>query len=400
MKQSLQIVHIEDSPDDSELVQHLLRKDGLDCAIRRVDTRAQLFEELEHSHCDVILADCALPNFSGFQALEIARALKPEVPFIFVSGTIGEETAIKSLQDGATDYVLKQRMSRLVPAVRRALAESSERAMLRAMRARLHQARRLQAIGTLAGGIAHDFNNLLQIIKSHVALLPLESERPDQINKIAETLDKAADRGTEIMQELLVFARKTDAHLISVDITILIDEVVEKHRPSVPQNISITLQLDEELPPIFVDPGQVDRILTNLILNARDAMPQGGAIEISAEVVQFDSTSPSSWQPDNALYLRLKVSDTGMGMDEPTRLQVFEPFFTTKPLERGTGLGLSVVFGLMQIHNGLIDIESKPGDGTTISLFFPLPQSSKVAADKIKKIPPFPFLGESSSGLV
>ena len=392
MKQLLHILHVEDSPEDSELVQHKLEGDGLNCEIQRVETRAQLVEALEHSEYDLILSDCTLPCFSGLQALEIVHSLKPQVPFIFISGTIGEETAIQSLQDGATDYVLKHRLSRLLPAVRRALREADERTMRREMENRLRQARRLESIGTLAGGLAHDFNNLLQVLKAHISLLPLTSH-DSEILKIAETLDKTTDRGAKLTQELLVFARKTEAHLTSVDITVLIQETAETLKAALPQNIILNLELNKGLPPIFADPGHLDRILTNLVMNARDAMPLGGSITISTEIVRFDPAPPHSWQPDQALYLCLKVSDTGTGMDEMARLHAFEPFFTTKPAGKGTGLGLSVVFGLMQVHNGLIDLQSKPGEGTTFSLFFPLPQGSIVASQMIKKIPPFSLLG-------
>jgi two-component system cell cycle sensor histidine kinase/response regulator CckA len=395
MKKSLKVLHVEDSPEDSILVQHMLQDDGLECEIQRVQTRAQLFEALEHSPCDLILSDCTLPQFSGLQALEIAHALKPQVPFIFVSGTIGEETAIKSLQDGATDYVLKHRLSRLVPAVRRALTESNERTMRRAMEKRLQQARRLESIGRLAGGLAHDFNNLLQVLKAHIGLLPLESREPDQVIRIAELLDKTTDRGSDMMKELLVFARKTEAHLASIDIAAQINETASMLKVGLPSNINLVVQLAEDLPPVFADPGQMDRILTNLVVNARDAMPQGGDITISADVVQFDPMPPHAWQGDDSLFLCLKVSDTGMGMDEATRLRAFEPFFSTKPIGQGTGLGLSVVFGLMQVHNGFIDIQSKPGEGTAISLFFPLLHGVKVNAKMIKKIPPFQLLGDA-----
>jgi signal transduction histidine kinase len=392
MKKLLHILHIEDSQADSELVQHELQGDGLNCEIQRIETRAELVKALEHSEQDLILSDCTLPLFSGLQALEIARSLKPYVPFIFVSGTIGEETAIQSLQNGATDYVLKHRLSRLLPAVRRALRETDERATRQAMEERLRQSRRLESIGTLAGGLAHDFNNLLQILKAHIGLLPLTSNDPE-ILKIAETLNKTTDRGTKLTQELLVFARKTEAHLTSIDITSLIQETAEILKAGLPQNVILNLKLEQGLPPVFADPSHVDRILTNLVMNARDAMPQGGSITISAEVVQFDPMPQNSWQLDRILYLCLKVSDTGTGMDEMTRMHAFEPFVTTKPAGKGTGLGLSVVFGLMQVHNGLIDLHSKLGEGTVFFLFFPLPQSSIVDSQMIKKIAPFPLLG-------
>src|ERR1700743_1290868 len=133
----LNILHIEDSEDDSELIRRLLVDHGLPCHIKRIETRNQVFDKLEKNSYDLILADCKLPNFSGLQALEIAHALKPETPFIFVSGTIGEGTAIESLRNGATDYVLKDRLSRLVPAVRRALAEAEERTLCRQLQQRL-----------------------------------------------------------------------------------------------------------------------------------------------------------------------------------------------------------------------------------------------------------------------
>ena len=154
MKNPLYVLHIEDSEEDCELVRELLRSNGLDCEVRRVETRDQVFDSLQNESFDLILADCKLPGFSGLHALEIAHALKPEVPFVFVSGTIGEETAIESLRNGATDYVLKDRLSRLIPAVRRAMAESEERTLCRQLEQRLHEAGRLEAISTLSHGIA------------------------------------------------------------------------------------------------------------------------------------------------------------------------------------------------------------------------------------------------------
>jgi len=393
MSQTLNVLHVEDSSQDSELVQHILEENGLECKTLRVETREDFLQALEHSSYDLILSDCTLPQFSGLQALELAHSLKPQIPFIFISGTIGEETAIDSLQKGATDYVLKHRLSRLIPAIRRALKETNERALRLAAEERLRQSRRLEAIGNLAGGLAHDFKNLLQIIKTHVELLPLQADEPEEVVKIAQMLDKTTDRGTGLLQELLVFARKTDAHLTSLDITARIMETAEMLRPALPQNMELVLKLADGLPTIFADPGQLDRIITNLVINARDAMPQGGTITISAEIVQFDPMPPRAGQLDDMPYLCLKVSDTGTGMSEFARLHAFEPFFTTKPPGEGTGLGLSVVFGLMQVHNGFIDVQSKEGEGTTFSLFFPLPRNSKVAPEMIHKIAPFQLLG-------
>lgn len=217
MKQPLHVIHIEDSLEDSELVQHMLRADGLECEIHHVETRDQFEKALQQPKCDLILSDCTLPRFHGLDALQIARATKPEVPFIFVSGTIGEEAAIKSLQNGATDYVLKYRLSRLIPAVRRALIEAEGRAARMEMEMQLRQARKLETIGTLAGGLAHDFRNSLQILKIGIDMLPLIANDPKQVIAIAEQLDRATDRECSMIGELLLFARKTEARLIPVD---------------------------------------------------------------------------------------------------------------------------------------------------------------------------------------
>src|SRR5712672_996887 len=163
--QRLRILHIEDSEADSLLVQQRLLREGLDCQLDRVETREQFEQALRHTPFDLILADCKLPRFSGLEALTLTKSLHPNIPFVFVSGTIGEDAAIESLRNGATDYVLKDRLSRLVPAVRRALEETKEQETRRAWEKRLHQARRLQAASTLAGGVAHDVNKLFMKIR-------------------------------------------------------------------------------------------------------------------------------------------------------------------------------------------------------------------------------------------
>ena len=396
MKKPLQVIHVEDCFEDSEMVQMMLKAAGLDCEIHRVETRDELVEVLQKSNCDIILSDCSLPHFHGLEALQIARVINPEIPFIFVSGTLGEETAIQSLQNGATDYVLKHRLSRLIPAVRRALAETEDRKARRVMEGQLRQARKLETIGTLAGGLAHDFRNLLQIMKLSIELLPLIAEDPKEVIQIAKQLDKTTDRGYDMMQELLVFAQKTDANLLPVDMAAQIRDTVQMLRTSLPTNVSLSLQLEGDMPPALADAGQSDRMLTNLIMNARDALPEGGEIAVSTDLVRFDRIHSHSWQIKDLPYLRVKISDNGTGMDDATQSRIFEPFFTTKAEGKGTGLGLSVVFGLMEAHQGFIDLQSKVGEGTTFSLFFPLPPGTTVAPERIQAISPVRLLGKTT----
>src|SRR5271163_3370954 len=148
MKSKFRILHLEDSPDDCELVQHVLEVDGFNCEFIRCDNREKFIKDLETQDFDLIFADCTLPQFNGQHALALARELATGIPFIFVSGTIEEDSAIESLRNGATDYVLKDRLTRLVPAVRRALAEVEERTKNREMEQRLRQSQRLEAVGT------------------------------------------------------------------------------------------------------------------------------------------------------------------------------------------------------------------------------------------------------------
>lgn len=372
MTPKLRILHLEDSIPDSELIRHMLVAEGIDCEIKRRDTREQFLEDLQKKDFDLIFADCTVPQFSGLHALELARKFAPEIPFIFVSGTIGEDSAIESLRNGATDYVLKHRLSRLVPAVRRAIAEANEKAKSLRMEERLTQSQRLEAVGTLAGGVAHDFNNILTIIKGHSMLLPMECDQPERIKAIANTIDRAAGRGTELISQLMAFARKSDGSFTSVNLNERLRDITSMLREAMSRNIVFELQLDETLPEVHADPGQVDRVIINLATNARDAMPNGGKIIFSTNRAQ-GSEVPMHTGPETAAYLRLGVTDTGTGMDEATRQHIFEPFFTTKPRGKGTGLGMPVVYGLMQSHNGLIDVKSELGKGTSIYLFFPIP---------------------------
>jgi signal transduction histidine kinase len=374
MKQSLRILHLEDSVEDSELIRQFLLKDNLNCVFHRVETRADFFEALQKEPVDLILADLKLPAFSGMDALEISRGLRSEIPFIFVSGTIGEETAINSLRNGATDYVLKGHFNRLGPAVRRALAEAEERTLRRQLEQRLHEVARLEAVGTLSSGIAHDFNNALTIILGHASLLNTEYQRPERVLEITRTITAAAKRASEIVQQLLAFAHKSNAQAVPVDINRCLRDAVESLRKTVPEKIGLQFDLAPGLPSIPVDIGQFDRVLRNLVTNAIESMPAGGGITFSTRLVEGREIPDLIPDLTGGQYVQVRVADTGLGIDATTREHIFEPFFTTKERGRGTGLGLPVVYGIMQAHHGWVQIESEPDRGTSILLYFPLEQ--------------------------
>jgi len=378
MKQPLRVLHLEDSRRDCELIEDLLLKAGIACKTKRVETGADFFDALQNELFDLILADCRLPTFSGLQALEIAQALRPEVPFIFVSGTLGEDKAIESLRHGATDYVLKERLPDLAPAVRRALAEAEERALFRELQQRLRRAGRTEAISTFSNVIARDFNDIATTILEHTSLLKTESHKPERVLEINTTIEHAALKASEIAQQLLAFARKSEGRVAPTDINRYVQDIFPLLRSKAPPTIALCFEPGTDLPKILGDPTQMERILINLLANSVKSMPDGGTITLSTKLV------PSTRMPDllshlgNDKYVCLQVADTGKGMDEMTREHVFEPFYTTAMEPgRATGLELPAVYGLMQtvyelmqIQNGVVQVESKRGKGTTVSLFF------------------------------
>jgi signal transduction histidine kinase len=175
-----------------------------------------------------------------------------------------------------------------------------------------------------------------------------------------------------MVRELLSFARKSESRLRPIDLTTDIRDTVNNILPSMPENVHLRLDLKENLPDVLADIGQIDRIVTNLIINARDAMPDGGILQVSTDLAHANLEPHEPATTKRTTYVRVSVADTGIGMDDATRARMFEPFFTTKGCGMGTGLGLSVVCGLMENHHGFIDVQSEPGAGTTVSLFFPV----------------------------
>ena len=374
MNAPIQIIYVEDSADDVELVKQSLKTGGVDCDLHGVDSREDLIKLIDNINPHLVLSDFSLPNFDGKAALDIVRALRPEIPFIFVSGTLCEETAIELLRHGATDYVSKQRPARLPSAVQGALSDSRERSHLKTMERRLQHARRMDAIGTMAGGIAHDFNNLLAVVKVNAELLHCGNLSRENIADIASVLERTADRGAQLTKELLIFGRKTTVSPTLLKIKDRIVETVSLLKGVLPAKVSVTFAIDDDLPPILMDASHFDRMMTNLITNAADAMPNGGVITLRAKVSKGDGSGLGSGNVSSP-FLCLQIADTGVGMSSATLEHALEPFYTTKPEGKGTGLGLSVVFGLMQSHHGSVRLESEEGKGTTVSLFFPLESS-------------------------
>jgi two-component system, cell cycle sensor histidine kinase and response regulator CckA len=236
----------------------------------------------------------------------------------------------------------------------------------------LLQAQKMEAIGTLAGGVAHDFNNILQVTLGYSELLLADrtDENPDYDD--LQRIHKAARSGAELVKSLLTFSRKVETSLVPLSLNQQVTQIEKLLKRTIPKMINIRLELSGDLTAINADPTQIEQILMNLAVNARDAMPDGGTLTIKTrdvELNQEDLLLNAGVQPGN--YVLLSVSDTGQGMDKDTLQHMFEPFFTTKELGRGTGLGLAIVYGIVKNHGGHIGCNSKPGHGTTFEMYFP-----------------------------
>jgi signal transduction histidine kinase len=235
---------------------------------------------------------------------------------------------------------------------------------------RLLQAQKLEAVGRLAGGIAHDFNNMLAVILMRTSMLQSRFPPSDPIRQDLDEIRTACERGAGLSKQLLAFSRRQPVERRPIDLGQLVRELQRSLVPLVGEDIEITTSITDDTR-IEGDPSQLEQVVMNLVVNARDAMPTGGTLHIAVEVVQLEATTVTSGALPAGSYARLTVSDTGIGMDADTMARIFDPFFTTKPVERGTGLGLSTVYGIASQSGGGIAVASEPGRGTTFTVYFP-----------------------------
>jgi len=238
------------------------------------------------------------------------------------------------------------------------------------MQDQLRQVQKLDSIGTLAGGVAHDFNNLLNIISAQIAVL--SKGKPAQPS--FEAVQKAVERGSAVVKQLLTFARTTKASFAPTDVNAVVEEVASMVRETFPKDIELSVELEPEVPSIHGDFNQIHQAILNLAVNARDAMSKGGRLTLRTERVSSESLRRRHLEPKADQYVGVEVTDTGEGMAEETRRRAFEPFFTTKQASSGSGLGLAVVYGIVNSHHGLIDLESGVGKGTSFRLYFEVPR--------------------------
>jgi two-component system cell cycle sensor histidine kinase/response regulator CckA len=382
----VRILVVDDDPQAEALIEMALADAHFERVVEVVPTAFEGLARLERNDHDVYLVDYRLPDGDGLELILEAKAKGATKPLILMTGHGSGDVDLAALRAGAADYVEKHLLStHLERSIRYAIRDWRAEYALREREDQLRQAQKMEAIGRLAGGVAHDFNNLLTAIIGYTDVV-VERETTDAITRrdVGE-IRKAADRAAGLTRQLLAFGRKQFLRPVVLDLNDTVNDLLHMLPRVIGENMQTEPRLSPGLSRVTADPSQMEQVLVNLVLNARDAMPLGGTIgietanvELSAARIEAEglSIAPGS-------FVMLAVTDNGTGMDADTRAHAFEPFFTTKPKGKGTGLGLATVYGIVDQTGGAITIRTALGHGTTVRIYLPA-----VAAPAERREPP------------
>ncbi|EKD39547.1 MAG: PAS/PAC sensor hybrid histidine kinase [uncultured bacterium] len=414
----MRVLSVDDNAENRSLVEAILKGNGIE--VESAVNGAEAFDRLQNGGFDLIISDILMPVMDGYKLCQKVKADERlrHIPFIVYTSTftsaedealarkIGAERFIQKPCDLATfmaivrevtakatdgsiaasplpsrnEEVLQLYSERLVQKLEKKMLELEQEIETRQqaersrqeLESQLHQAQKMESIGRLAGGVAHDYNNMLSVILGY-AQMALERTEPGSLmhNDLREILD-AAERSVVITRQLLAFARKQTVAPLVINLNETVEDMLNMLRRLIGEDINLIWRPGPNLQPVKIDPSQVDQILANLCVNARDAIAGVGRITIETAMATFDEeycTRHAGAVPGEQVLLA--VGDDGCGMERELLDKIFEPFFTTKAVGKGTGLGLATVYGIVKQNNGLIDVSSEPGHGTTFKVYLP-----------------------------
>lgn len=343
---------------------------------------------------DVVLMDVNMPGMSGVDATREIKGMHPDVKILALSA-LGDVAHVSSMiKAGANGYLMKggptHELLSAIRAVKHGEGPLDRGLTLDVIRSfgdledQLRQAQKMESVGQLVSGVAHDFNNLISIIQNYAQFASADLDESDPRLSDLHEIEVASERAAALVKQLLTFSRKDAVQPEIVDVNEAITRL-ERLWGALGEDIRVEIECDADLWHVRIDPGSLDQIIMNLAINARDAMPRGGVLRISTENVsvgrQLSQHHPGVLADK---YVRLTMTDDGEGMSKDVMNRVFEPFFTTKPRDRGTGLGLATVYGIVKQVLGSIQVESEPDEGTTFRVFLPATDSTATAAAPVE----------------
>lgn len=372
MKKTLHVLDLEHGQNDADMTRAHLEKGGVTCQVENVKTQADFVAALERGDVDIVICGSSLPGFDGLSALKLVRARWPALPFIMLSESAAEEFVLDTLKQGATDYLLKQDWYRLAPAVTRAMREANVWTEHQRLEEQFLEAQKMEVVGQLASGVAHDFNNILAVIIGYSDLMKEELGTEQDSYKYIEEIRHAAEHASALTRQLLIFSRKQEIKPVVLDLNDVLKNLDKMLHRLIDEHVELKLDLEKENGRIKADPAQIGQVLMNLVVNARDAMPNGGRLTIATRNVDLkENNSGNGTALPSGHYVNLSISDTGCGMSDDTKAHLFEAFFTTKPKGKGTGLGLVTCQSIVKQSNGFIQVHSEVDKGTTFEIYFP-----------------------------